>query len=137
MGAGPVGLYAAYYAGFRGLTVAVIDALAEAGGQITSLYPEKEIHDVAGFRAVRGIDLVSALVEQAAQFDPLYLLGRQAIGYERDGEEHVLSLSDGTSCAAAACCSAPGSARWSPSHCRRREPSAAPASSTASRGSRT
>lgn len=97
VGAGPVGLYAAYYAGFRGLTVAVIDALAEAGGQITSLYPEKEIHDVAGFRAVRGIDLVSALVEQAAQFDPLYLLGRQAVGHERDGEEHVLSLSDGTS----------------------------------------
>ena len=34
VGAGPTGLYAAYYAGFRGLTTAVLDALPEAGGQI-------------------------------------------------------------------------------------------------------
>lgn len=78
VGAGPTGLYAAYYAGFRGLSMAIVDSLPEPGGQITAMYPEKQIFDVAGFPAVLGRDLVSRLVEQAAQFDPVYLLGRKA-----------------------------------------------------------
>ncbi|MBB5067351.1 thioredoxin reductase (NADPH) [Saccharopolyspora gloriosae] len=78
VGAGPTGLFAAYYAGFRDLSVAVVDSLPEPGGQVTAMYPEKMIFDVAGFPAVRGRDLVAALVEQAAQYDPVYLLGRDA-----------------------------------------------------------
>src|SRR3954463_2272905 len=78
VGAGPVGLFAAYYAGFRGLSTALVDALPEPGGQETAMYPEKLIFDVAGFPAIRGGDLVAALVEQAAQWRPTYLLGRQA-----------------------------------------------------------
>ena len=78
IGAGPVGLFGAYYAGFRELSVAIVDALPEPGGQITAMYPEKMIFDVAGFPAVRGRDLVNALVDQAAQANPLYLLGRKA-----------------------------------------------------------
>ena len=61
IGAGPVGLYAAYYAGFRGLRTALVDSLPEAGGQITAMYPEKPIYDIAGFPAVRGRDLVARL----------------------------------------------------------------------------
>src|SRR5204862_7585951 len=66
IGAGPAGLFAAYYAGLRGLSTAPIDALPEPGGQITAMYPEKQIFDVAGFPTVRGRDLVAGLVEQAA-----------------------------------------------------------------------
>jgi glycine/D-amino acid oxidase-like deaminating enzyme len=40
VGAGPVGLYAAYCAGFRGLTVALMDSLPEVGGQVSAMYPE-------------------------------------------------------------------------------------------------
>ena len=65
IGAGPTGLFAAYYAGFRGLRVAVVDSLPELGGQITAMYPEKQILDVAGFPTVKGRDLVEGLVEQA------------------------------------------------------------------------
>ena len=54
IGAGPVGLYAAYYAGFRGLSTAIADSLPEAGGQVSAMYPEKPIYDVAGFPAIRG-----------------------------------------------------------------------------------
>ena len=43
VGAGPAGLFAAYYAGFRGFSVVVIDALPEVGGQVSAMYPEKEI----------------------------------------------------------------------------------------------
>ncbi|HJQ45091.1 MAG TPA: NAD(P)/FAD-dependent oxidoreductase [Amycolatopsis sp.] len=83
VGAGPTGLFAAYYAGFRGLTVAVVDALPEPGGQINAMYPEKQIFDVAGFPAVRGRELVDRLLEQAEPFSPVYLLGHRADVLER------------------------------------------------------
>lgn len=78
VGAGPTGLYAAYYAGFRELSTAIVDSLPEAGGQVTAMYPEKKIFDVAGFPSIIGRDLVAALVEQADQFKPTYLLGQRA-----------------------------------------------------------
>jgi thioredoxin reductase (NADPH) len=84
VGAGPTGLYAAYYAGFRGLSVTVLDALPEVGGQIAAMYPEKAIYDVAGFPAIRGQDLVDALFEQAARWNPTFLLDTSA----RDLVEH-------------------------------------------------
>ena len=43
-----------YYAGFRGWSTVVMDTLPEAGGQITAMYPEKDIFDVAGFPAIKG-----------------------------------------------------------------------------------
>ena len=97
VGAGPTGLFAAYYAGFRGLSTALIDALPEPGGQVTAMYPEKLIFDVAGFPAIRGRDLVANLVEQAAPYQPRYLLGERAetLTYEPD-ETPTLRLADGT-----------------------------------------
>jgi ferredoxin/flavodoxin---NADP+ reductase len=78
IGAGPTGLYGAYYAGFRGLSTAIVDALPELGGQVTALYPEKMIYDVAGFPRIRGRELVERLAEQAAPFEPHYALGEVA-----------------------------------------------------------
>lgn len=100
IGAGPTGLFAAYYAGFRELSVAIVDSLPEPGGQVTAMYPEKMIFDVAGFPAVRGRDLVAALVEQTAQAKPLYLLGRQARTLVEVGGRFVITLADGSSVAA-------------------------------------
>jgi thioredoxin reductase len=94
IGAGPVGLFGAYYAGFRELRVAVVDALPEVGGQISAMYPEKDLLDIAGFPAVKGRDLVARLVAQADRFSPLYLLGQQARTVERtaaaDGTEALV-----------------------------------------------
>ena len=91
VGAGPVGLYGAYYAGVRGLRAAVIDSLSEVGGQVSALYPEKLIFDVAGFPAIKGRDLVAALAKQAAPAKPLYLLGQEAqeLGTDENGRHHV------------------------------------------------
>jgi thioredoxin reductase (NADPH) len=96
VGAGPTGLFAAYYAGFRGLSVAVVDTLPEPGGQITAMYPEKDIFDVGGMPTIKGRDLVANLVAQAAPFAPHYLLGVRAdkLSY-RDGLP-VLHMADGT-----------------------------------------
>lgn len=96
VGAGPVGLYGAYYGGVRGLRTAVIDSLAQVGGQITALYPEKHIFDIAGYPAVKGRELVSALVQQAASASPLYLLGQEAQELSTDSSgTHVLTTSGG------------------------------------------
>jgi thioredoxin reductase len=95
VGAGPAGLYAAYYAGFRGLSVALMDSLPEIGGQVAALYPEKMIYDVAGFPAVRGRDLVARLAEQAGRFEPLYFLGQEASGIHWEGGLPVVTASSG------------------------------------------
>ncbi|MFI0816340.1 NAD(P)/FAD-dependent oxidoreductase [Streptomyces sp. NPDC021098] len=86
IGAGPSGLYGAYYAGFRGLRVAVMDVLPQCGGQISAMYPEKPIFDIAGFPSVRGRDLVDGLVAQAEPYGPVYLLGQRAVEL-RHGED--------------------------------------------------
>lgn len=86
VGAGPVGLYAIYYAGFRGLSVVAIDALPEPGGQMTALYPEKPVYDIAGFPQVRAQDLVDSLVRQAEQARPTYLLGHRAVELDQDDD---------------------------------------------------
>jgi thioredoxin reductase (NADPH) len=95
IGAGPTGLFAAYYGGFRGLSTVVIDALPEPGGQVSAMYPEKMIFDVAGFPAIRGRDLVANLVEQAATFNPEYQLGVQATLVDYLDGRPVLTLSNG------------------------------------------
>lgn len=94
IGAGPAGLYAAYYAGFRGWSTVVMDNLPEPGGQITAMYPEKDIFDVAGFPSVRGRELVTALVQQAEPFKPHYLLGHQAVELQTSDSGPVLVTSD-------------------------------------------
>ena len=95
VGAGPVGLFGAYYSGVRSMSTAVLDSLPEPGGQISAMYPEKAIFDVAGFPAVRGRDVVDNLVAQAAPFSPNYLLGHQAVGMERGGERFAVTTSNG------------------------------------------
>jgi ferredoxin/flavodoxin---NADP+ reductase len=100
VGAGPVGLFGAYYAGVRKLSTAVLDSLEEPGGQITAMYPEKAIFDVAGFPAIKGRELVEQLLAQAAPHAPQYLLGHQAVGLERvvgdgEGAQFAVTTSEG------------------------------------------
>jgi len=79
VGGGPVGLFAAYYAGFRGLKTAIIDSQPDLGGQVTALYPDKNIYDVAGFPKILGKDLVTNLVEQAMQYNPTVALNEEIL----------------------------------------------------------
>lgn len=82
IGGGPSGLFAAYYAGFRGLSVKIVDSQPDLGGQVTALYPDKYIYDVAGFPKVLGKDLVANLVEQAMQFHPAVFLNEVLRSFE-------------------------------------------------------
>jgi thioredoxin reductase len=94
VGAGPVGLYAAYYAGFRGLSTAIVDSLPEAGGQVSAMYPEKPIYDIAGFPAIKGRDLVAGLMQQVARFTPTYVLGQRAHTLTRSEDGGIEVITD-------------------------------------------
>src|SRR5487761_1468239 len=78
IGAGPCGLFAAYYSGFREMRTIILDALAEAGGQLAVLYPEKYIFDVPGYPEILARDLVAQLVAQASRYGPKMILGERA-----------------------------------------------------------
>ncbi|GAB2860509.1 NAD(P)/FAD-dependent oxidoreductase [Nocardioides pacificus] len=114
LGAGPAGLFATYYAGFRGLSVAVIDSLPELGGQITAMYPEKQIMDVAGFPSIKGRDLVDGLVAQAATAHPTYHLDRTATTLRHDEESVTVGLDDGTEITAKTLLITAGIGKFSP-----------------------
>ena len=79
IGGGPVGLYGAYYAGMRGLSVKIIEALPELGGQLTNLYPLNDINNVAGLKEIRAKELIGNLKEQAFQYDPEVVLNQKVI----------------------------------------------------------
>jgi ferredoxin/flavodoxin---NADP+ reductase len=83
IGGGPVGLYGAYYAGFRTMKTKIVESLDALGGQITALYPEKPIYDVAGFPRIIGRELVDKLVEQAGQYSPAICAGETVDKLER------------------------------------------------------
>jgi thioredoxin reductase len=91
IGAGPVGLSTAFWAGMREASSRIIDSLPELGGQLTTLYPEKWIFDVPGHRRVLAKDLVAELREQAlGQFDvPVHL---ETTAHEIAWEDDVVVL---------------------------------------------
>ena len=90
IGGGPTGLFASFYAGMRGATAQIVDTLPQLGGQLTALYPEKYIFDVAGFRQVLAKDLVRDLTDQAAQFNFPSYLGQHVTGLEEEDGHFVL-----------------------------------------------
>ena len=84
IGAGPTGLFGAFYAGMRGASCRLIDNLDQVGGQLTALYPEKYIFDVAGFPKILSKDLVKGMAEQALQFKAPVHLGEKVVGLRED-----------------------------------------------------
>ena len=69
IGGGPVGLWAAFYAGLRGMTVNIIESLSELGGQPAILYPEKKIYDIPAFPQTTGAELIENLLIQLKRFE--------------------------------------------------------------------
>jgi ferredoxin/flavodoxin---NADP+ reductase len=114
IGAGPVGLFATFYAGLRQMKTKIIDALEEPGGQVAVLYPEKYIFDVPGYTKVLAKDLVKSLVEQAFQYNPTVILGERVISLRKlDGLLEV-GTSKGTTHVSKAVLIAAGVGAFSP-----------------------
>jgi thioredoxin reductase len=97
LGAGPVGLSAAYYVGHRDGSVRIVESLEQIGGQVAATYPEKHVFDVAGFPKILGQKLVDMCAEQGLQFGADVRLGEEAKTLERlsqNGEELLALTTD-------------------------------------------
>ena len=86
IGAGPCGLFTVFEAGLLKLRCHLIDALPQAGGQCSEIYPKKPIYDIPAYPSILAGDLVDKLMEQAAPFEPGFTLGERAEEIERDEE---------------------------------------------------
>ncbi|MFL9903225.1 NAD(P)/FAD-dependent oxidoreductase [Paraburkholderia fungorum] len=85
VGAGPVGLFAAFEAGVIGLSCQIVDALGNVGGQCTELYPDKPIYDIPAIPSCTARELVERLMAQCKPFDvPIHLEQRVESVEQRD-----------------------------------------------------
>ncbi|MEN0660563.1 NAD(P)/FAD-dependent oxidoreductase [Caldifermentibacillus hisashii] len=91
IGGGPTGLFTAFYGGMRKATVKIIESLPQLGGQLTALYPEKFIYDVAGFPKIRARELVDNLQEQIKLFEPTVCLDQSVEKLEKQ-EDGIFKL---------------------------------------------
>jgi len=89
VGGGPVGLYATYYAGLRDCRTKLIEMDSRLGGRLISMYPEKEIFDVAGYTRILARDLIEELCRQAMQYRPTVVLGERVVGMRLLGERVI------------------------------------------------
>jgi thioredoxin reductase (NADPH) len=97
VGAGPCGLFTVFEAGLLKLRCHLVDALPQAGGQLTEIYPKKPIYDIPGFPSVLAGDLVTNLLEQIAPFKPGFTLGERAETLERQADgRYKLTTNKGT-----------------------------------------
>ncbi len=88
IGAGPTGLFAVFEAGLLQLKCHLIDALPQAGGQCSEIYPKKPIYDIPGYPEILAGELVDNLMEQIKPFQPGFTLGERA--------ETIEELEDGS-----------------------------------------
>jgi thioredoxin reductase len=94
IGGGPTGLFAAFYAGMRGLSTRIIDSLPDLGGQLTALYPEKYIYDVGGFPRILARDLAVHMIEQGLQFGADVRLEEQVRGLKKEADDSYVIATD-------------------------------------------
>jgi len=74
VGAGPVGLFQAFQLGLQELSVQILDAHHQIGGQCSALYPDKFIYDIPGFPRITAQQLVDQLQAQIEPFNfPIHL----------------------------------------------------------------
>ena len=97
IGAGPTGLFTVFEAGLLKLKCHLIDALPQAGGQCSEIYPKKPIYDIPGFPEVMAGELVDNLMEQIKPFNPGFTLGERAETIEKlEDDTFVVVTNKGT-----------------------------------------
>ncbi|MFV0559053.1 MAG: NAD(P)/FAD-dependent oxidoreductase [Enterococcus sp.] len=96
IGAGPSGMFAAFYAGMRGAKTKIIDTLPQLGGQLATLYPEKYIYDIPGYNKIKAGDLVQNLEKQLMTFNHRYCLEQEVLKIEKleDGSIEITTNQD-------------------------------------------
>ena len=93
IGAGPVGLFAAFEAGMLKMKAHIVDTLEFVGGQCVALYPEKPIYDIPGYPSIMAAELIEKLSEQVKPFAPTYHLNQQVLGISKNGDDFTVTTS--------------------------------------------
>lgn len=88
IGGGPTGLFAGFYAGMRQAKTKIIESLPQLGGQLTLLYPEKNIYDIPGFPQIPAAKLIDNLITQMEPFNHQIHLNEEVLELKK--------LTDGT-----------------------------------------
>lgn len=86
IGGGPVGLFAAYFAGMRNADVAIVESLPQLGGQVSALFPEKNIYDVGGIPGIKAKDLIKQQLVQLEAFAPKIFLNTSVSEIDNDAD---------------------------------------------------
>lgn len=86
IGGGPVGMFSAFYGGMRGMSVKVIESLPQLGGQLSALYPEKYIYDIAGFPEIKAQQLIDNLEKQMKTFPVEVCLKESVVSIEKNSD---------------------------------------------------
>ncbi len=91
IGGGPTGIFAAFQCGMNNISCRIIESMPQLGGQLTALYPEKHIYDVAAFPEVQAAELVESLWRQAERYGPEVILNEKVCKYRKldDGSFEV------------------------------------------------
>jgi len=97
IGAGPTGLFTVFEAGLLKLKCHIIDALPQAGGQCSEIYPKKPIYDIPAYPEILAGDLVDRLLEQIQPFEAGYTLGERAETLDKqDDGSFIVTTNKGT-----------------------------------------
>lgn len=96
IGAGPAGMFAGFYAGMRNAKTKIIDSLPQLGGQLSTLYPEKNIYDIPGYVQIKANDLVQVLEKKLQTFPHTYCLGEEVIHIEKQEDLIVITTNKET-----------------------------------------
>ena len=101
VGAGPVGLYAGILASLHNLDAVVIEGQEAVGGQLSSLYPEKDIVDLPGFDRITAKGFIDKLVEQfnSKENKPGLYLNEEVKDFERVDDYYKVTTTKREICA--------------------------------------
>lgn len=91
IGGGPIGMFAAFYAGMRNAKTKMIESLPVLGGQVALLYPEKTLYDVGGYAGVTGKELVHQLTAQMQHFHQTICL-EEEVTHIQKLDDHLFEL---------------------------------------------
>lgn len=94
IGGGPTGIFTSFYGGMRQMNVKIIESLPQLGGQLSALYPEKYIYDIAGYPKVRAQELVDNLKRQMMQFKPEICLNERVETIEKKPDGTFVIMTD-------------------------------------------
>ncbi len=95
IGAGPIGMYAGILASLHNLDALIIESQDNVGGQLTSLYPEKNIIDLPGFDKITAKGFIDKLINQynSLNIKPKLLLNEEVKNFIKNNDSYKVITS--------------------------------------------